>query len=49
MNVVVLRSKEFEIRTARPMWIDTDGEVTTRTPAQFGVVPRALRVIGPER
>ena len=45
-NVVVLRSAEFEIRTARPMWIDTDGEVTTRTPARFSVMPLALRVIG---
>jgi diacylglycerol kinase family enzyme len=27
------------------MWIDTDGEVITQTPAVFGMLPNALRVI----
>ena len=33
------------IRTKRKMWIDTDGEVITQTPAVLGVLPNALRVI----
>jgi YegS/Rv2252/BmrU family lipid kinase len=41
------RGTEIEIRTRRPMPINTDGEVTTQTPAQIRVVPRALSVYVP--
>lgn len=39
--------KEFHIRTRRPRSINTDGEITTSTPAHFKVVPNALSVIVP--
>lgn len=42
-----LRSREIEIRTHHPLVIDTDGEVTTRTPAIFKVIPKALCVYAP--
>lgn len=38
---------EIEIRTQRPQPINTDGEITTRTPAVFSLVPRALTVFAP--
>jgi YegS/Rv2252/BmrU family lipid kinase len=41
------RGKEIEIHTRRPMPINTDGEVTTRTPAQLRVVPGAISVYVP--
>lgn len=41
------RGTEIDIRTRRPMPINTDGEVTTQTPARVGVVPRALSVFVP--
>ncbi|MCW8085141.1 lipid kinase [Sabulicella glaciei] len=39
---------EAEIRTRRPMPVNTDGEVTTETPARFRVLRGALRVFAPE-
>ncbi|WP_207541104.1 lipid kinase [Sabulicella rubraurantiaca] len=39
---------EAEIRTRRPMPVNTDGEVTTQTPARFRVLRGALRVFAPE-
>lgn len=41
------RGTEIEVRTRRPMPINTDGEVTTQTPAQVRVVPRAISVYVP--
>ena len=41
------RGAEIEIRTRRPMPINTDGEVTTRTPARAHIVPKALTVYVP--
>jgi diacylglycerol kinase (ATP) len=41
------RGTEIEIRTRRPMPINTDGEVTTRTPANVRIVPEALSVYVP--
>jgi diacylglycerol kinase (ATP) len=41
------RGTEIEIRTRRPMPVNTDGEVTTQTPAQVRVVPRAISVYVP--
>jgi YegS/Rv2252/BmrU family lipid kinase len=42
------RCCEIEIRTAEAMPINTDGEVTTQTPATIVVVPRALAVYVPQ-
>jgi diacylglycerol kinase (ATP) len=39
-----LRGKSFEIVTRRPYRINTDGELTTHTPATFTIVPGALQV-----
>jgi diacylglycerol kinase (ATP) len=45
--VSVMRGGEIEIRTRRSMPVNTDGEVTTRTPARFEVVPKVLAVFVP--
>jgi diacylglycerol kinase (ATP) len=42
------RCSEIEIRTAQPMPINTDGEVTTETPAMIVVVPQAIEVHVPQ-
>lgn len=41
------RGQQFEVVTHRPMAVNTDGEVTARTPANFMVKPRALAVFVP--
>jgi diacylglycerol kinase (ATP) len=41
------RGTEIEIRTHRRMPINTDGEVTTQTPAQVRIVPKAISVYVP--
>jgi YegS/Rv2252/BmrU family lipid kinase len=41
------RGTEIEIRTRRPMPINTDGEVTTQTPAHVRIVPKAISVYVP--
>lgn len=41
------RGTEFDIRTRRPRSINTDGEVTTRTPVHFRVLPKAITVYAP--
>jgi diacylglycerol kinase (ATP) len=41
------RCREIEIHTTRPIPINTDGELTTQTPAQITVVPRAISVFVP--
>jgi diacylglycerol kinase (ATP) len=43
-KVVFLHGSEMRIETSRPLAVDTDGEVTTRTPAHFRVIPRAIAV-----
>ncbi|MEY2985702.1 MAG: hypothetical protein RLZZ568_2319 [Cyanobacteriota bacterium] len=45
--VRTLVAEQLEIRTTRPRPINTDGEITVETPAQFRVVPRALSVFVP--
>jgi diacylglycerol kinase (ATP) len=45
--VLVTRARRIEVLTRRPMPINTDGEITTRTPARFEVVPRAISVFVP--
>lgn len=39
--------REVQIKTRRPMPINTDGEITTQTPAHFRIVPKALKVFVP--
>jgi YegS/Rv2252/BmrU family lipid kinase len=41
------RCRDIEISTVRSLPINTDGEVTTRTPAQIVVIPKALSVYVP--
>jgi YegS/Rv2252/BmrU family lipid kinase len=41
------RGTEIEIHTHRPMPINTDGELTTETPARIGVDPKAITVFTP--
>ena len=44
---LVLRGERIEVRTRGSLPVNTDGELTTRTPARFTVVPRALSVFVP--
>ena len=46
-EVLTAAGEEVEIRTRRPRSVNTDGEITTRTPAVFRVLPGALRVYAP--
>lgn len=46
-NVRALQAQEIEVYTRKPRPINTDGEITARTPAKFRVIPKALRVITP--
>lgn len=46
-GVHVLKARRIEIDTGRPMPINTDGELTAWTPAQFELVPAALAVYVP--
>jgi diacylglycerol kinase (ATP) len=46
-NVRAIRGQEIEVITRRIYPINTDGEITTQTPARFRVVPQALSVIVP--
>lgn len=46
-GVRTLRGKEIEIYTKIPSAIDTDGEITTQTPAVFRVLPQAIGVFAP--
>jgi YegS/Rv2252/BmrU family lipid kinase len=46
-HVRTLRGPSFDIHCRRPRSVNTDGEVTTRTPAEFRILPRALTVFVP--
>jgi len=46
-KVRLLRAKQYGIETKRPYPINTDGEITTETPAELVVIPNALKVITP--
>lgn len=48
-KVRTLEGQYFEIKTRRPYWVNTDGELTVRTPATFRTVPLALAVFAPPR
>lgn len=45
--VETFRCQEIQIETRRPYAINTDGELTTYTPARFRVIPQALSVLVP--
>jgi diacylglycerol kinase (ATP) len=46
-KVRALHAQEIEINTSKRRPINTDGEITTHTPAKFRVIPQALAVIAP--
>lgn len=46
-GVHVLRGRRIEIRTRRPMPVNTDGEVTTRTPVILEILPAAIEILVP--
>ncbi len=46
-DVKVFRGRTARIETETPMPVNTDGEVTTATPADFSLVRSALRVYAP--
>jgi diacylglycerol kinase (ATP) len=48
-NVRSLTGTEFAIYTRKPHDINTDGEITTQTPAQFRVIPEAIAVFIPSQ
>jgi diacylglycerol kinase (ATP) len=46
-HVRTVSAQEIEIHTRKPRPINTDGEITTYTPAHFRVIPSALAVFVP--
>lgn len=46
-SVRSLHGREFEVSTRKHRPINTDGEITTYTPARFRVVPHAITVLVP--
>jgi diacylglycerol kinase family enzyme len=46
-EIRTLAGEELEIRTRQPRSVNTDGEITTRTPAAFRVLPGAIAVFTP--
>jgi diacylglycerol kinase (ATP) len=46
-EVRALDGQEFYVYTRKPRPINTDGEITTHTPAHFRVIPQALDVLVP--
>jgi diacylglycerol kinase (ATP) len=46
-SVRALAGQEIEVYTRKPRPINTDGEITTYTPAHFRVIPNALAVLVP--
>jgi YegS/Rv2252/BmrU family lipid kinase len=46
-DVRTFHTTECEVRTRRPMPINTDGELNASTPAHFRLLPRAVQVFAP--
>lgn len=46
-DVLLLHGRDLEIRTKKPMGVDTDGELKTRTPARFRLLEKAIAVYVP--
>ncbi len=47
-DVRAFHAQEIRLTTRRPRPVNTDGELTTHTPAHFKVVPKILQVFAPE-
>ncbi|MGU3422193.1 lipid kinase [Methylobacterium sp. D54C] len=47
-DVRAFHTQEIRLSTRRPRPVNTDGELTTRTPAHFKVFPKILQVLAPE-
>lgn len=47
-GVRALRGQKIQVYTSKPRPINTDGEITTYTPADFRVIPQALAVLVPQ-
>ena len=47
-HVRTLRGTGFAIETPKSRKLNTDGEITTQTPAEFRVIPKAIRVFIPK-
>ncbi|WP_156399282.1 lipid kinase [Methylobacterium sp. Leaf466] len=47
-DVRAFSTTEIVVRTRRPRQVNTDGELTTVTPAHFKVVPGILRIFAPD-
>ncbi len=41
-------TREIRLSTRKPRPVNTDGELTTHTPAHFKVFPKILQVLAPE-
>lgn len=46
-DVRAFRTTEVTVRTSKPRPVNTDGELTTRTPARFRIRPKAIQVYAP--
>lgn len=47
-GVRTLQEKKLEVYTRKPQKINTDGEITTTTPASFSLIPKAISVFVPK-
>jgi diacylglycerol kinase (ATP) len=47
-DVRAFHTREIRVSTRKPRPVNTDGELTTHTPAHFKVFPKILRVLAPE-
>jgi diacylglycerol kinase family enzyme len=47
VNVRTIEATSLKITTSRPRSINTDGELSTTTPAEFRVLPAQLKVFVP--
>lgn len=48
-GVITMSGQDIRIETDRPLPVNTDGEITTRTPAEFRVLPEVISVLVPQR
>jgi diacylglycerol kinase (ATP) len=46
-DVRAFKTTEIKLTTRRPRPVNTDGELTTHTPAHFKVIPEAVRIFSP--
>ena len=46
-EVLTLDGKDFKINTRHSRLVNADGEIVTRTPATFRVLPKAIDVVVP--